>query len=141
MRHLGVHVQGTSRRRRLGNLLQKRARRFGRALDCVARDSAHRVLQAAAGIAKFALAHAARFVGCWPATLLASAIASREFEPRYVCASKYASIAATSAAPGNQAAKTSRGTCLNENLWPCRFRVAITSLKLKQSPTSGQCSP
>src|SRR6266853_470463 len=38
--------------------------------------------QAAAGIAKFALAHAAKFVGCRPATLLASAIATREFEPR-----------------------------------------------------------
>ena len=44
--------------------------------------------QVAAGIAKFALAHAANFVGCRPATLLASAIASRESEPRYVCASK-----------------------------------------------------
>ena len=37
---------------------------------------------AAAGIAKFARAHAANFVGCRPATLLASAIASRESAPR-----------------------------------------------------------
>ena len=38
--------------------------------------------QAAAAIAKFARAHAANFVGCRPATLLASVIASRESAPR-----------------------------------------------------------
>jgi len=38
--------------------------------------------QAAAGIAKFARAHVANFVGCRPATLLASVIASRESAPR-----------------------------------------------------------
>jgi hypothetical protein len=46
------------------------------------------LLQAAAGIVKFARAHAANFVGCRPATLLASAMALRESEPRYVWASK-----------------------------------------------------
>jgi hypothetical protein len=38
--------------------------------------------QAAAGIAMFARAHAANFVGCRPATLLASAMAARESAPR-----------------------------------------------------------
>ena len=38
--------------------------------------------QAATGIAKFARAQAANFVGCRPATLLARAIASRESAPR-----------------------------------------------------------
>jgi TolB-like protein len=44
MRHLGMGVQGTPCRRILGNLLQKRARPHGRALDCVARESAQGVL-------------------------------------------------------------------------------------------------
>ena len=51
-------------------------------------SSGERCFQAAFGVAKFFRAHAANFVGCWPATLLASAIASHESEPRYVCASK-----------------------------------------------------
>ena len=38
--------------------------------------------QAAAGIAKLLLAHAAKFVGCRPATLLASEISSRDSAPR-----------------------------------------------------------
>ena len=38
--------------------------------------------QVGTGIAKFARAHSANFVGCRPATLLASVIASRESVPR-----------------------------------------------------------
>jgi hypothetical protein len=36
------------------------------------------------GAGKFTWAHAENFVGCWPAILLASAIWSRESEPKYV---------------------------------------------------------
>src|SRR2546426_2019437 len=50
-------------------------------------------------------------------------------------------MAAISAAPGKKVAKTSAGTCVNENVWPCRFSVSTISLKLMKSPTSGNHSP
>jgi hypothetical protein len=64
--------------------------RVGKHVVCGAERCAHHVgqralrtcFQAAAGIAKFSRAHAANFVGCRPATLLASVIASRESVPR-----------------------------------------------------------
>ena len=52
-----------------------------------------------------------------------------------------ANIATISAAPGKDAAKTSFGTCLNENSCPCRFSVSTISLKLMKSPTSGRYCP
>src|SRR5438128_9294643 len=51
-------------------------------------------------------------------------------------ASKYLNMAAISEAPGKKVAKTSAGTCVNENVCPCRFSVATISLKLMKSPTS-----